>query len=146
MHPPYTADAEIIAIGEGILARTLPKAAWTHASHFAAALWMLRCRPDLPAPAHLPGIIRAYNEATGVANTATTGYHETITQASLAAAATHARHHPHTELYRLTNALLSGPCGDKNWLLVYWSSSLLFTPACRARWIEPDLAPFPFAR
>ena len=30
--------------------------------------------------------IRAYNEATGVANTYTEGYHETITQASLRAA------------------------------------------------------------
>jgi hypothetical protein len=146
MHPPYTADAEIVAIGEGLLARTLPKPAWTHAAHFAATLWLLRCRPDLPPRVHMPGIIRAYNEATGVANTATAGYHETITQASLAAAAAHAQHHPHAELYRLTNALLAGPCGDKNWLLAYWSASLLFTPDCRAQWIAPDLAPFPFER
>ena len=34
----------------------------------------------------MPGLIRAYNESTGVPNTDTGGYHETITLASLRAA------------------------------------------------------------
>ncbi len=144
MPATFTSDAEIIAIGECLLARTLPKPAWTHAAHFAAALYLLRCRPDLPPRTHMPGIIRAYNEATGVANTATTGYHETITQASLAAASAHAARYPQARLHVLVNSLLSGPCGDKNWLLTYWSHGLLFSAACRAGWIDPDIKPLPF--
>jgi hypothetical protein len=37
-----------------------------HAAHFAAALWLLTRHPELDLPRELPGIIRAYNEATGV--------------------------------------------------------------------------------
>src|ERR1700744_4988223 len=83
---PFASDAEIVEIGEGLLDRTLPKPRWTHAAHFAAAVWILLRRPDLTPERDLPGIIRAYNAATGVANTDTSGYHETVTQASLGAA------------------------------------------------------------
>jgi hypothetical protein len=144
MSPLYASESEIAAIGEGLLARTLPKPAWTHAAHFAAALWLIKCRPDLPAPAHMPAFIRAYNEATGVANTATAGYHETITLASLGAAAAHLAAHPNAALHVLANTLLAGPCGDKNWLLAYWSRGTLFSARARATWVAPDLARLPF--
>jgi hypothetical protein len=141
----YESDSEIAAIGEGLLARTLPKPGWTHAAHFAVALWIIKCRPDLPARACMPGIIRGYNEATGVANTESTGYHETITVASLGAAAAHAEANPRCALHVLANTLLAGPCGDKDWLLEYWSRGLLFSAPARARWVPPDLTTLPFA-
>jgi hypothetical protein len=84
--PVFTCDEEVVEIGRGLFDRTLPKSRWTHAAHFAAAIWVLMCRPDLEAPIALPPAIRAYNESTGVANTDTGGYHETITQASIRAA------------------------------------------------------------
>jgi hypothetical protein len=140
----FTTETEIVIMGEGLLARTLPKPAWTHAAHFAAALWLIRCRPDLPAHVHMPGSIRAYNEATGVANTETAGYHETITLASIAAAADHASRHPDKPLHDLVNSLLAGPCGDKDWLLVHWSRGLLFSPPARAAWVAPDVTQLPF--
>jgi hypothetical protein len=80
---PFTCNDEIAAIGRGVLDLSLPKPRWTHAAHFATALWF---RQDLDASRAMPRLIRAYNEATGVANTDTEGYHETITQASLRAA------------------------------------------------------------
>ena len=145
MSIPYESESEIAAIGEGLLARTLPKPGWTHAAHFAAALWLIKCRPDLPARAHMPRIIRTYNEATGVANTETSGYHETITQASLRAAhATLARHSSATPVYRIANDLMTSALGHSNWLLAYWSSERLFSPEARARWCDPDLQAFPF--
>jgi hypothetical protein len=140
----YSSDLEIAAIGEGLLARSLPKPAWTHAAHFAAALWLLRCRPDLPAAVHMPGFIRAYNEATGVANTETGGYHATITLASIGAAAAHVARHPSMPLHALVNGLLAGPCGDKDWLLAYWTRDTLFSAPARAAWLAPDRAPLPF--
>jgi hypothetical protein len=140
----FTTDTEIRAIGEALLARSLPKPAWTHPAHFAAAVWLIRCRPDLPARAAMPGIIRAYNEATGVANTPAGGYHETITQASIAAATHHIAADPRAALHETVNTLLAGACGDKDWLLAYWSPATLFTPQARAAWVPPDLAPLPF--
>src|SRR5579862_6067629 len=82
----FASDEEILTIGHGLLDRTLPKTVWTHAAHFAATLWLLRCRPEIEIEREMPGFIRAYNEATGGANTDTSGYHETITQASIRAA------------------------------------------------------------
>jgi hypothetical protein len=143
MPTPYPNDAAIIRIGSAMFARTLPKPEWTHAAHFAAALWVLARRPDLDAARDMPGLIRAYNEATGVANTDTGGYHETITQASIRAARAWLADHP-GPLFRSCNRLLASPLGDKNWLLAYWSATLLFSKQARTRWIEPNLNPLPF--
>ena len=46
--------------------RSLPRAEWTHAAHFAAALWLMRQGHD--AAAVMPGLISAYNESAGVVN------------------------------------------------------------------------------
>jgi hypothetical protein len=69
----FTCDEEIAAIGRGVLDLSLPKPRWTHAAHFATALWLIRCRPDLNVSQAMPGFIRAYNQATGVANTDSEG-------------------------------------------------------------------------
>ena len=62
---PYT-EEEIARIAAGVLDLSLPKPEWTHAAHFACALWMLTHRD---AEAEMPGAIRAYNAATGVPST-----------------------------------------------------------------------------
>lgn len=141
--PPHLTDDDIDRIGRGVVARTLPKPEWTHAAHFAAALWVLR-QPDLDAPRDMPGLIRAYNAATGVANTDTEGYHETITQASLRAARAHLDAQPGAALSEVLESLLAGPCGRSDWLLAYWSRMTLFTPGARKAWVEPDVQPLPF--
>lgn len=135
----FTED-EIDRIGRSMADRTLPKAEWTHAAHFAAAVWLL-AEPGRDAPAEMPGLIRAYNTATGVANTDTEGYHETITQASLRAAAAALAGRTRAEALE---ALLAGPCGRSDWLLRYWTRERLFSPGARRRWLEPDLQPLPF--
>ena len=66
--------------------RSLAKSEWTHAAHLAVGLWYLRHR-RAEVQEGLPAAIRASNEATDVANTPESGYHETITQSSLRALA-----------------------------------------------------------
>ena len=141
---PFSTDAEIAAIGRGVMDLSLPKPCWTHAAHFATALWLIACRQDLDASRAMPGFIRAYNEATGVANTDTDGYHETITQASLRAARSFLLLNPGRSLFETCNALMASPLGRSDWLLVYWSRALLFSVEARRRWVEPDLKPLPF--
>lgn len=136
-------DDAVARIARGVCDLTLPKPEWTHAAHFAVALWLIRHEPNATAEAQMPGLIRAYNAATGVPNTDEEGYHETITLASLAAArAVLARHPPTRPLHEVLDHLLDGPLGRSDWPLAYWSRTCLFSPRARRGWVEPDLAPF----
>jgi len=141
---PFTSDDEIIAIGHGLCTRTLPKSGWTHAAHFAAALWLVARHPEIDACTAMPALIRAYNETTGVANTDSSGYHETITQASLRAARSFLAERVRQPLYVTCNELMSSPLGNPEWLLGYWSRPLLFSVEARRAWVEPDIQPLPF--
>lgn len=137
----YPDDAAIARIGEAMIARTLPKVEWTHAAHFATALWLIRCRPDIVPERDMPGLIRAYNEAVGGLNDDRNGYHETITQASLRAARSMA---PSAPLHETLDALMASPFGAKDWPLAHWTREQLFSVEARRGWVEPDRAPLPF--
>lgn len=137
-------DAAIAHIASGLLDRTLPKIQWTHAAHFAAALWLLRWQRDFNALRDMPDIIRRYNVATGGVNSDSEGYHETITQASLRAAAAALAAAPGQSLATVLADLLAGPCGRSDWLLAHWSRERLFSTAARREWLAPDIAPLPF--
>jgi hypothetical protein len=92
----------------------------------------------------MPGLIRAYNLATGVANTDSSGYHETITLASLRAARDWLEKTPEKPLHEVLNALLASRYGRSDWLLEYWSKPVLFSVMARRAWLDPDLKPLPF--
>lgn len=141
----FASEGDIHRIGLGLIDRSLPKAEWTHAAHFAAALWLMRYRREWDPALIMPSLIRAYNEATGVANADTSGYHETITQASLKAArnvlARFARSVP---VYEIANALMTTELGRSDWLLAYWTKETLFSALARRIWVEPDVQQFPY--
>jgi hypothetical protein len=141
--PYFRSDTEIERIGRGLRDRSLPKPEWTHAAHFAAAFWLLRER-GCAALAEMPGLIRAYNEATGVPNTDAGGYHETITAASLRAARAWLTARPGVPLHVALNELLEGDLGRSDWLLAYWSREVLFSVTARRSWVDPDRAQLPF--
>ena len=136
-----TSEADIERIARGVIDRTLPKAHWTHAAHFAVALWLLRHRGDVTFR-DLPPLIRAYNESTGVANTDSSGYHETITVASLRAARAWLTARADVPLHAALAELLASPHGRSDWLLAYWSRERLFSVTARRQWVEPDLRAF----
>jgi hypothetical protein len=142
IHPiVFPDDAAVARIGLGLFDRSLPKAEWTHAGHVAAAVWVVAARPDLVPARDVPPAIRAYNEATGGRNTDTEGYHETITQASLAAVAWWVARRPGEGLAALCHGLLAGEMGRSDWLLRYWSREMLFSVRARREWVAPDLRP-----
>lgn len=139
-----TSDHEIARIARGMVDCTLPKTEWTHRGHFSAALW-LAAHPDVLArEGGMAVLIRRYNVATGVANTDSGGYHETITRASMAGAAGTLAAHPGMPLGAVLDALMAGPLGDKRWPFAYWTEELLMSPRARREWVEPDLAPLPW--
>jgi len=139
----FTSDAEIEHIGRGLLDCSLPKIEWTHAAHFAAAFWLLR-RSEADAARDMPRLIRAYNVATGVPNSDSSGYHETITLGSLRAAHAWLLARPGAAAHEALMELLRSEYGRSDWLLSYWSKAVLFSVTARRGWVEPDLRPLPF--
>jgi hypothetical protein len=134
-------DAEITHIAQGVLDRSLPKPEWTHQAHFAAALWLIRHQPGFDDARDMPGIIRAYNEATNTPNTDSEGYHHSITLASMAVARAALAAAPDAPLSDVLAALMAGPCGQSGWLLAHRRRDTLFSVEARRAWVPPDLAP-----
>jgi hypothetical protein len=134
-------DAAIRRIGEGLLARTLPRADWTHEAHLAACAWLVLERPDIAPERDLPAIIRSYNESVGGVNDDTQGYHETITLVSIRGVRGYlARAEAGEALVEKVNGLLQAPEGRRDWPLRFYSAELLFSREARLGWVEPDLA------
>jgi hypothetical protein len=138
----YETDADIERVALGLVDRTLPYAEWTHAAHFAAALWLLRHPDVLARQGGIDRIIRGYNQVVGVSNSDTSGYHATITLASLRGAASFLQ--PGVSLAASHAKLMASPLGQSRWLLCYWSEALLMSAAARCAWVEPDLAALPY--
>ena len=140
----FLTEAEIARAGEKFLDRSLPKPEWTHAAHFAVTLWLIRHRPAIDLDKELPGLIQAFNVATGTPNTDSGGYHETITRASLAAVRARLAAAPADALHDILDRILASPLGSSGWLLEYWSRERLFSVAARRGWLPPDLKALPY--
>ena len=140
----FHSDAEIEHIGEGLLARTLPREEWTHEAHLAATTYLLLKRPDIDLDSELPGIIRRYNESVGGVNDDTQGYHETITRVFLRGVRLFlAEANLREPLYELVNQLLLSPMGKRDWPLRFYSPERLFSVEARRGFVRPDLASIP---
>lgn len=118
-------------IATRLLDRTLPKPEWTHDAHLLAGVSMVRRFGAAEALAVLRASIPPYNEATGVANTPTGGYHDTITvyyvwaiDLLLAEGLTVAE-------------LLAHPLVERTALLAWWDEDVLMSPGARAAWLPP---------
>lgn len=138
----HATDDTIERIARSLLDRTLPYSEWTHGSHFAAALWLLRHPAVLASHGGIEVIIRGYNEAVGVTNSDSSGYHATITIASLRGAASFLE--AGCSLAAAHTALMASPLGQSRWPLVYWSEARLMSVAARRAWVEPDIARLPY--
>ena len=139
----FERDSDICAIGEGLLACTLPRAAWTHEAHLGACLWLLSERPDIDVDAEIAGIIRRFNESVGGVNDDTQGYHDSITRAYVAGVRLFLSETEETELAARVNAMLLSEVGRRDWPLRFYSRDLLFSVPARRGFVEPDLAPLP---
>ena len=140
----FTHDREVERIGEGLVARTLPRAEWTHEAHLAATAYLLLERPDVDLDRALPGLIRRYNESVGGVNSDSEGYHETITRVFLHGVRLFLDEADRNEpLHELVNQLLLSPMGQRDWPLRFYSPALLFSVEARRRFVEPDLRALP---
>ena len=136
-------DDAIRDVGTRFLARTLPKAEWTHEAHISTTCWLILERGEIAPERDLPGLIRRYNESVGGVNSDTEGYHETITQLFIRTLRRVLAKSEGQGLAARVNAVLEAPEGQRDWPLRFYSRELLFSKEARLGWVEPDLGPLP---
>lgn len=141
----FATEAEIVRLGDGLIACALDRADWTHEAHLAACLYLLTRRPDVDVDAHIAGIIARFNESVGGVNDDENGYHDTITRAYVAGVRWFLARAGSGDLLADVNALLAGEVGSRDWPLRFYSRDLLFSVAARRGFVAPDLAPLPAA-
>lgn len=140
----FASDDAVVRIGEGLLARTLPRADWTHEAHLAATLYLVSRCADIDLDEELPGMIRSYNEHVGGVNDDRQGYHDTITRVFLHGVRLFlSEADPDAPLHKLVNELLLSPMGRRDWPLRFYSAERLFSVSARRRFVPPDLAALP---
>lgn len=137
----------IDAFARRFQARDVSRAEWTHEAHLAVGLWHVARFGAGEALARLRTGIRALNETNGVANTATGGYHETITHAyvilidAFLAARGVTSPSQDRDVQDDVEALLGDALADRSALLRYWSRERLLSSEARASWLDPDRVP-----
>lgn len=137
--------SQVNRITEAFIARTLPKAEWTHEAHLKVGLWHgLRYSADESLNL-LRERIRSYNIASGTLNTESSGYHETITGFYVWQIGYFLQETAHNEsIDELADELIK-KYGDRRLALTYWSRERLFSVRARLSWVEPDLKPLGMA-
>lgn len=120
----------------------LPFEEWTHQAHLAVGMWHVNRYGADEALGRLRTGIRQLNDSHGTPNSATRGYHETITRAYVqllsefldACSAA-------LPLTERVARLLASPVADKEALLQFYSRGHLMSAQARAAWVEPDILP-----
>ncbi|CAG0978261.1 hypothetical protein PHYC_01622 [Phycisphaerales bacterium] len=123
----------------------IPLEHWNHSAHVTVAYLLLRAYPAEEATRRMCEGVQRYNAAKDIVQTATGGYHHSMTIAWM----------------RIVRAILAeqGPGGDaaafldanpflrcRTLLRLYYSKDRIMSWECRTAWLEPDLAPLPTAR
>jgi hypothetical protein len=134
-------DAELEDLVRRFADCTLPKPEWTHAAHLAVGVWHVSRYGREDALARLRPGISQLNESHGTANSATGGYHETVTRAYVQLLSAFAARHGDKTAAERVAALLADPLSDKKALQRFYSRARLDSVEARLGWVEPDVAP-----
>lgn len=136
MFPALASESALNGFLAAFSDHTLPEAEWTHAAHVAvAAAWI----HEDPATAldRLRPAISEYNAAKGVQNTATSGYHETLTRFWVLRIA-ETLPHEKSRLEAVRDAVARyGP--QSGLFRQYYSFDVVHSVGARREWIAPDL-------
>ena len=121
------------------VACTLPKQEWTHQAHLTVGLWHVQRYGAEGALERLRTGIRRLNDSHGTPNTDTRGYHETITRAYVLVLSDFLDGCPGAmPLPERVARLLASPAAEKDYLLGFYSSERLMSPAARSGWSPPE--------
>jgi hypothetical protein len=137
---PWSEDA-IVYLAAEFDVRTLSKERWTHEAHLVVGTYFVHTYGPDEALRRLRSGVCALNETHGTPNSATDGYHETITRFFVTAIGILLAEITPQNLADAVAAVLGSDLADSSAPLKHWSREALFDPTARFRWVEPDLAP-----
>ena len=130
------------ALAARFIALTLAKDEWTHAAHLTVGAWHVEQHGAAQALPLLRERIRRLNESHGNVNSATAGYHETITAAYVTLIAAYLEaSSSDLPLSRRVERMLASPLAARDMLLTFYSRERLMSTDARAQWVEPDRLP-----
>jgi hypothetical protein len=120
-------------------APTLPHREWTHHAHLSVGMWHVHHFGAEEALDRLREGIRRLNDSHGTPNSASRGYHETITRAYVTILAGYLASCGGKPLVDSVTSLLASRTAGRDYLLQFYSRARLMSVEARAAWIEPDL-------
>jgi hypothetical protein len=133
--------AELDELVRRFIASELPRSEWTHDAHLSVGLWHVSRYDAEEALTRLRDGIRRLNDSNGVVNSASSGYHETITRAYVQLLAAFAAQLADVPVAERVARLLGGALAERSALLRFYSRARLESLEARLGWLEPDLAP-----
>jgi hypothetical protein len=133
--------AELDELVRRFIAGELPRSEWTHAAHLSVGLWHVSRYDAADALTRLRDGIRRLNDSNGVVNSASSGYHETITRAYAHLLTAFAAQLADVPVAERVARLLGGALAERSVLLRFYSRARLESVEARLGWLEPDLAP-----
>jgi len=116
----------------------LPKAAWTHGAHVAVCAYFAFDHDEAATLAIMRPGIRSFNESVGGVNSATAGYHETITRLWTGAIAQHLRDARPVTKYEAAVSAVARFTSPRELLERHYSWDVVNDQRARAVWVEPD--------
>jgi hypothetical protein len=139
VHHPFLSDPRALdAFVAAWHAHALRREQWTHGAHVAVcAYYAFDHDEDATLAIMRPGI-RTFNESIGGQNTATAGYHETVTRLWVMAIAAHLRAHPASTRYDAARSAVARFEKPRELLERCYTFDVLGDVRARAQWVAPD--------
>lgn len=137
LRSPRQIDAFVALWRDGIL----PASAFTHQAHVLIAAWHLTHMPYEDALEAMRVGIPRFNVAAGGANTADSGYHETLTRFWVAKVAAYLKTREDELPLAKVRAAVEHFGIRRDWFQDHYSFDVPKSREARARWMAPDLRP-----
>lgn len=129
---------EMEQLVQAFIARSLSKESWTHEAHLLVAIWHLKTYSKWEATCLLRSRIMVYNEKVGTENSATSGYHETLTLFWIWVVGGFLQKNEGF-FPDLAKRFFQSPYAKRDLPLFFFTRERLFSVEARAVWVDPDI-------
>lgn len=137
---PFQSTSEVRELVAGFENGTLPRAEWNHRAHLTVALWFMMHLEEHQASDRMITGIRRYNRVHRIRQTASGGYHETLTLFWLAVARAFLAG-SQGSIVENVNEFLHAYGARKDLVFDYYSRERIFSWRARHFWVAPDRKP-----
>jgi hypothetical protein len=144
-HPFLEDAATLDAFVADWHAHRLTREAWTHGAHVGVCAYYAFDHDEAATLGIMRPGIRTFNESIGGQNTATSGYHETITRLWVMAIAAHLRANPAQNRWEASRSAVARFMSPGELLRQCYSFDVIADTRARAEWVRPD-RPVPWGR